>query len=161
MDSAEPASLKTREYCDLVIKPMTSYDVQSAFAIHQSVQFQPWSLAVFEDCITPPYQGWALYHDVQLVGYAILLIVLDEVTLMEIAIQPTMQGQGYGRHLLQEVLNECQHQKMYKCFLEVRVSNQAAIALYQSLGFELLETRKDYYPAAGGREDALMLAKQF
>lgn len=161
MARASRVSLKVKAHSEMVIKPMTSKDVHQAFAIHQSVQYQPWSKVVFEDCLTTPYQGWALFHNEQIVGYAILLIVLDEVTLMEIAISPALQGQGLGGYLLTDILRECQRQNMHSCFLEVRVSNQKAISLYQSLGFKLLESRKDYYPTANGREDALMMAKQF
>lgn len=108
--------------------------------------------------MTSPYQCWGVYQHNNLVGYAILLIVLDEVTLMDIAINPSVQGQGIGRYLLTEVLEQCRRQQLHSCFLEVRVSNQPAITLYQSLGFQLLETRKGYYPAQRGREDALMMS---
>ncbi|MCG9958445.1 ribosomal-protein-alanine N-acetyltransferase, partial [Pseudomonas aeruginosa] len=45
-----------------------------------------------------------------------------------------------------------------ECFLEVRASNQAAYRLYERYGFNEIGRRRDYYPAVGGREDALVMA---
>ena len=45
-----------------------------------------------------------------------------------------------------------------ECFLEVRASNQSAYRLYERFGFNEVGRRRDYYPAVGGREDALVMA---
>ncbi|MDC8831652.1 ribosomal protein S18-alanine N-acetyltransferase [Alteromonas gilva] len=130
------------------------------YPIHCAVQVVPWSKSTFTDCTTSPYECWLVISDDVILGYAILLIVLDEVTVMDIAIAPEYQGQGVGKQLLQHVLCHCRHQQHRVCFLEVRESNQAAIHVYTKAGFALLERRKNYYPIAGGREDALMMSLQ-
>ncbi|NVK55144.1 MAG: ribosomal protein S18-alanine N-acetyltransferase [Alteromonadaceae bacterium] len=128
------------------------------YPIHCAVQVVPWSEGTFTDCTTSPYECWLAEGNGQIVGYVILLIVLDEVTIMDIAIAPEFQGQGIGKQLLRHVLSHCRNQKHRVCFLEVRESNQAAIHVYTKAGFTLLERRKNYYPVAGGREDALMMS---
>lgn len=131
----------------------------AAYAIHQEAQYAPWSEATFVDCISSPYECWVLLHDGQVVGFAILLVVLDEITLMDIAISAGLRGQGAGKHMLDFVIRRCEQLNGSNCFLEVRESNLVAKKLYLNSGFELLERRKGYYPLANGREDALMMVR--
>ena len=91
-------------------------------------------------------------------GFAITQIVLDEATLFNIAIDPAFQRQGLGRTLLEEVIQQLEQKDVFTLWLEVRASNAKAIALYESLGFNELSVRRNYYPAAQGREDAIMMA---
>ena len=128
------------------------------YPIHCAVQVVPWSENTFADCTSSPYECWLALSDNAVLGYAILLIVLDEVTIMDIAIAPEHQGQGVGKQLLQHVLSHCRKQQHRICFLEVRESNQAAIHVYTQAGFSVLERRKNYYPVPGGREDALIMS---
>lgn len=140
------------------IKRSDAATATAAHRIHCESQFAPWSQATFLDCTTSPYECWVLTSDNQVVGYAILLIVLDEVTLMDIAVSKAVRGQGAGKALLEFVIERCQQLNASVCFLEVRESNQVAKSLYLNHGFALLERRKNYYPVEGGREDALMMA---
>jgi len=82
--------------------------------------------------------------------------VLDESTLLDICVRPACQKQGYGRSLLEFVLARAAENKMRKMFLEVRASNLGAIQLYESVGFQRIDVRRDYYPAVIGREDGLV-----
>ncbi|OFI36093.1 ribosomal-protein-alanine N-acetyltransferase [Alteromonas lipolytica] len=128
-----------------------------AYPIHCEAQYAPWSESTFLDCTTPPYECWLMKHEGQVVGYAILLIVLDEVTLMDIAISQSQRGLGAGKALLNFVIERCRQLNARCCFLEVRESNVVAQQLYLRSGFTQLERRKGYYPTAEGREDALMM----
>lgn len=96
-------------------------------------------------------------HDV--CGFVFISRVLDEATVMNIAVLPQARGRGLGKQLLSTALNELRQQGVSRCLLEVRESNRAALALYQSLGFGVDGVRKGYYPVASGREDALMMSK--
>ena len=130
----------------------------AAHSIHCEAQYAPWSEATFLDCTTAPYECWVMLCDGQVIGFAILLVVLDEVTLMDIAISEELRGQGAGKRMLDFVINRCKQLNASSCFLEVRESNLAAHTLYANSGFELLERRKGYYPTKDGREDALMMS---
>ena len=130
----------------------------TAHSIHCEAQYAPWSQATFLDCTTAPYECWVMLSDGQVIGFAILLVVLDEVTLMDIAISAELRGQGAGKRMLDFVINRCKQLNASNCFLEVRESNLAAHTLYLNRGFELLERRKGYYPTKDGREDALMMS---
>jgi len=130
-----------------------------AFKIQQQAHSFPWSQKVFADCLTPNYFTQQLLVDNRVVGFYIGLKVLDEGTLMDIAVDNQCQGLGYGQLLLAQFLQHCEQLAIKETWLEVRASNQAAIKLYQNNQFELIETRKGYYPTATGKEDALIMKK--
>lgn len=120
-------------------------EIAHAHTIHQQAQVVPWKLSTFEDCFTKPYYGVFAYENEQVIGYAIVLEVADEATLMDIAVDDAFRGQGVGRALVDYVLTASEQNGMIEMWLEVRESNLAAIKLYESLGFEHIETRKNYY----------------
>lgn len=132
-----------------------------AYRIHREAQYAPWNEATFFDCTSTPYECWVMLQDDQIVGFAILLVVLDEITLMDIAVSSVWRGQGAGKCLLGLVIKRCLQRNASSCFLEVRESNTVAQKLYFNQGFTLLERRKGYYPTSTGREDALMMSYQF
>jgi ribosomal-protein-alanine N-acetyltransferase len=86
--------------------------------------------------------------------------VLDEATLLNIAVAPAVRGQGVGRRLLASALPRLCQCGTKQLFLEVRPSNRAAIALYRSLGFRDDGLRPNYYAARAGlpTEDALLMS---
>lgn len=137
----------------------TKADLTSAYRIHETAQVAPWSFSTFEDCFSPPYYGVLAYDGGTVVGYAIVLEVLDEATLMDIAVDANARGKGIGQTLLGGVLATSVENKMAVIWLEVRQSNLAATALYQKNGFEHIETRKNYYPTPTGKENALIMRK--
>jgi len=73
-------------------------------------------------------------------------------------VSPDYQRQGLGRALLEYIISELENRGIATLWLEVRASNQAAIALYESLGFNEATIRRNYYPAKDGREDAIVMA---
>ena len=91
------------------------------------------------------------------IGYAVLMVALDEAHLLNIAIAGEWQNQGLGRAFLRHMVEEARSAGAQIVYLEVRPSNLAARHLYRSLGFQQIAIRPDYYPAVGGREDALFL----
>lgn len=81
-----------------------------------------------------------------LLGFAEFTVVMDESELLNLAVAADVQGCGLGRALLQAVLDEVRALDCVRCCLEVRRSNDVAMALYTDLGFELEGVRKAYYP---------------
>ena len=108
-------------------------EIAHAHTIHQQAQVVPWKLSTFEDCFTKPYYGVFAYENEQVIGYAIVLEVADEATLMDIAVDDAFRGQGVGRALVDYVLTASEQNGMIEMWLEVRESNLAAIKLYEKL----------------------------
>ena len=96
----------------------------------------------------------------QLIGYGILSAAADEAHVLNVCVAPAHQGQGHGRHLMRRLLDLARWQGARRLYLEVRPSNPRAIALYESLGFATIGRRPKYYPAADGREDAIVMARE-
>jgi len=96
-------------------------------------------------------------------GYCFVQAVADEISLLNFTVKPEYQGQGVGRQALQALLEHFQQQQRFQqLFLEVRVSNQAALRLYHSVGFNEIGMRRNYYRNAdGSREDAIIMAYTF
>lgn len=136
---------------------LTSDNYRSAYEIHVDAHFSPWSEAIFCDCLDGQYAGFSLEQDNRLIGYYLSLFVLGEVTLMDISVAPESRGKGYAKVLVQHLIEQCCAKNITGIWLEVRQSNTVAIELYESSGFVLVEHRKDYYPAAQGHEDALIM----
>lgn len=92
------------------------------------------------------------------VGFLVSQSVLDETTLMHFAVAGEHQRQGWGRKILQAWLQQQRASGQLRVLLEVRRSNQAAIVLYESLGFGTIGQRRGYYASAAGAEDARVMA---
>jgi ribosomal-protein-alanine N-acetyltransferase len=99
-------------------------------------------------------------NDQGIVGYGILSIAAGECHLLNICIDPRFQGRGYGTSLVTRLLDVARTQNAGVAFLEVRTSNRAAYDMYSKLGFNEMGVRKNYYPTRGGREDAILLARE-
>ena len=84
--------------------------------------------------------------------------MLDEASLLNICIVPSEQGNGYAKVLLQFLCEQVRTLGADTLFLEVRASNQTALHLYEKMGFNQIGTRRNYYPAKKGREDAWIFA---
>ncbi|MBY6065102.1 ribosomal-protein-alanine N-acetyltransferase [Pseudidiomarina sediminum] len=127
------------------------------FAIETASHAFPWSETTLRNCLQQAgYQVVGYYQQHELQGFYVASQVCDEITLMDIAVHPSFQGQGIGRQLLAHLLAQATQSKA-TVFLEVRVSNTAAIKLYVKLGFQQVGRRPNYYPCGDKREDALVM----
>lgn len=139
---------------------MQEDDLVSVVNIEQAAYLFPWSEAIFRDCLRVGYACWVVELDQEVAGYAILLTAVDECHMLNLCIDPQLQGKGYGRRLLNKMLDYAKSINANSAFLEVRPSNTYAVDLYESEGFNEVGIRKDYYPAKFGREDAMIFAKE-
>ncbi|CNJ13819.1 ribosomal protein S18-alanine N-acetyltransferase [Yersinia aldovae] len=140
------------------ISILTPADLATAYQIEQASHAFPWTEKTLASNQGDRYFNVKLSVGQQMVGFAISQIVLDEATLFNIAIDPQHQRQGYGRLLLEYVIEQLGARDVFTLWLEVRASNARAIALYESLGFNEVSVRRNYYPSVNGREDAIMMA---
>ena len=120
----------------------------------------PWTEGVFRDCLRNGQECWLLMSSNLNVGHGILSIAAGESHLLNVCVHPDFQGHGFGRILVEHILERARAGKASTIFLEVRPSNVAACELYDKLGFNEVGVRENYYPSKVGREDALVLAKE-
>lgn len=139
------------------IAPMGLADIEAVAKIEAFAHSHPWSEKLFLSNFGKRYFNHIMLIDDLPVGYFVASSVAGEVTLMNIAIAPEYQGQGLGTALLQFLIDYVRENDELEIWLEVRVSNKGAIALYQKLGFVEVDKRKAYYPLKNGREDALVM----
>lgn len=140
--------------------PMNTSDLDAVAALEASLQVFPWSRGNFADSIEAGYSVWVLRQGGELIGFSVVMSVLDEAHLLNIGVAKVFHGQGYGARLLRQAMESARLGGASKLFLEVRPSNQQAVALYRHFGFRQIGTRKGYYPAENGREDALIFDKE-
>lgn len=138
------------------IRPMDIDDIPEINQIEQQVTPHPWRDSQFVDSHAK-HSCLSLILNGQIIGYAIYHVIVDEAEILNIAIAPDFQGKGYGRELLDELVNTVT-KKAKRLFLEVRASNDTAIQLYDSVGFVEICIRANYYQTESGPEDAIMMA---
>jgi ribosomal-protein-alanine N-acetyltransferase len=138
-------------------REMHASDLDAVMQI-ETVNFPfPWTAGNFKDSINSGHICLMLEIDSVLVGYAILMMVLDEAHLLNISVSSAWKGKGWGRHLLNHTMQIGREKGGLNMFLEVRPSNVSAITLYESIGFNEMGVRPGYYPAHNGRENALLM----
>ena len=140
----------------LNIRPTRLKDFQELLFIEEQAHIYPWPESTLKWCLEQPHLRCSVLENGKIIsGFTIYECVLDEATLLNIAINPECQGKGLGRALLRESLVALDA-NITKVFLEVRVSNESALQLYRSEGFSQIGERRNYYPTANGREDAFV-----
>jgi ribosomal-protein-alanine N-acetyltransferase len=153
--AAAPEDL--REVPEVQIRPMMEMDLAEVAAIeHKSYAF-PWSENIFRDCLRVGYTCRALDLAGQIIGYGVMSLGAGEAHILNLCIREEFRIVGFGRRLLEHMLERAAASGISEAFLEVRPSNLAAIRLYQRLGFEQIGIRRGYYQAPDGREDAIVL----
>lgn len=140
---------------------MSALDLHAVAEIEHRAYSHPWTRGNFENSLKAGHFGVTLRDPANdLVGYAVLMPVVDEMHLLNITVDPRRQRQGHGRLLLAIALATAHDHNLNTMLLEVRPSNIGALVLYQQAGFIEIGRRKGYYPGpANGREDALVLRR--
>ena len=143
----------------LDFRPMQMADLTEVMEIERRSYPHPWTRLIFSDCLHAGYSCWVCERQGIIQGYGIISIAAGEAHLLNLCVRPESQRQGIGEKLLVHLFTLARHHDAEIMFLEVRESNAAARRLYDKAGFNELGTRKDYYPAEAGRENALILAR--
>jgi ribosomal-protein-alanine N-acetyltransferase len=143
----------------LQLREMLESDIDQIMRLERSAHSHPWRRSSFEDCLKGRQKCWLAEYKNTLVGYVVVTHGGGDAELLNLAVSPDVQRKGIGQLLLAHALGLVQG-KADMLFLEVRVSNRKAIALYSREGFFEIGNRKNYYPTNNGYEDALLMAKQ-
>ncbi len=141
------------------VRPMDEADLPRVQRIELASHDHPWTPRNFCDSLAAGYSMWVRETDGEIIGYYALMAAAGEAHLLNLTIAPAWRRHGLGRELLEHSAGSARAHHAESLFLEVRMSNAAAIALYRSSGFVDLAVRHGYYPARGGREDALIMRR--
>jgi len=142
---------------DLKFRPMKMADLDAVMAIEPTIYPYPWTRGNFSDSLNAGYSCWIYEEGRTMIGYAVMMLVLDEAHLLNLSIAAPYQGRGLGRELLIHLMYMARDHGALNIFLEVRPSNTAAVRLYENVGFNEMAVRRGYYPAKDGREDAILM----
>jgi ribosomal-protein-alanine N-acetyltransferase len=156
--AAAPEDL--HEVPEVHIRPMVEIDLPEIAAIEQASYAFPWSENIFRDCLRVGYTCRALDLAGQVIGYGVMSLGAGEAHILNVCVRNEFRSLGFGRRLLEHLLERAGASGVAEAFLEVRPSNLAAIRLYQHLGFEQIGIRRGYYQAPDEREDAIVLKRE-
>lgn len=140
------------------IRLMLPSDLKAVTQVERTAYQFPWSHGIFRDCLLAGYYSLVLEIGGAVAGYGIMSIAAGEAHILNVCVHPSYQHIGFGRRLLHALVFRAQESEAAKIFLEVRPSNQVALNLYRSFGFQQIGIRPGYYQADVGREDAIVLA---
>ena len=139
------------------LRPMRASDLDRIMEIEPVIYTHPWTRGNFEDSMRVGYSCWVIDSGGVVTGYGVLMIGVREAHLLNLSIAPEWQRRGLGRTLLEHFVRIGRDSDAQQMFLEVRPSNTSARRMYAGYGFRDISIRRGYYPAAGGREDAILM----
>lgn len=123
--------------------------------IEQDSFKEPWSKEAYEKEISNPLANYrVITFEDKVVAYGGFWKILDEADINNIAVKKEFRGMGFGKMLMNALIEDAKSQNIKAMTLEVRVTNESAIALYKKLGFKEAGIRKNYY---SDKEDALIM----
>ena len=143
-------------------RPMRETDLATVAALEAQIHAAPWTIGNFRDALVAGYAARVGERDGRIVAYGVLMLGPGEAQILNLSVVPEARRQGLGRELLRYFIDDARWLHAGQIFLEVRTSNVAAIALYETEGFAPVARRLGYYPGAGVetlREDALVMRR--
>ena len=139
------------------LRPMRTADLDRIMEVEPTIYTHPWTRGNFDDSMRVGYSCWVIDCGGVVTGYGVLMTGVREAHLLNLSIAPEWQRRGLGRYLLEHFVRIGRDSDAQQMFLEVRPSNTSARRLYADYGFRDISVRRGYYPAAGGREDAILM----
>lgn len=142
----------------MIIEKLKASEIPDIAEIEKKSFSKPWSEESIRSSFESGSCNFFAAKDAKIVGYIGISVAADEGYILNVAVDPDYRGRGIGRALV-NFLIESYRGILRFITLEVRPSNNAAVGLYKSLGFEKVGERKNYYSAP--TENALLLTKYF
>ena len=138
-------------------RPMSPEDVEEVVQIECEIYPYPWTPGNFADSLRAGYCCWINDFGGETASYGVMLVAAGEAQLLNLGVATAWQRRGLGREMLLHLAEVARDHSAGIMLLEVRISNAPARGLYVKSGFRELGIRKNYYPAAQGREDAVVM----
>jgi ribosomal-protein-alanine acetyltransferase len=151
-----------RPVSSVLWRPIGADDLAYVAALEAQIHLAPWTLGNFRDALAAGYGARVGEREGRIVAYGVLMLAPGEAQLLNLSVVPESRREGLGRTLLRQFVADAERLGAEQMFLEVRVSNAPANALYASEGFLPIARRAAYYPpepATGRREDALVMRR--
>jgi ribosomal-protein-alanine N-acetyltransferase len=145
----------------VAVRPMTLDDLPAVMEIDQLSFALPWPERSFRFELTGNDASYLMVAESSaggeelIAGYLGYWLLIDEMHISTLAVHPEMRGRGIGERLLRAGLEQAWIQGAEMSTLEVRPSNEVAIALYRKYGFEVVGRRRAYYQ--DNNEDAVLM----
>jgi ribosomal-protein-alanine N-acetyltransferase len=150
------ASGGTKRKLKVNIVPMCEEHLDAVMDIEQRVFGTPWRRDDFSILLeNPEAVNLVAMSGDRLVGYSCAWCVIESAELGNIAVDSDCQRLGIGRRLLTTTIRTCRNMHVSSLFLEVRLSNERAISLYEYYNFRRIGVRRKYY--TNPSEDALIM----
>ena len=144
----------------MIFTEMKAEHVPQVAALEKLCFADPWSEMSIASELRSIWSYWVVaVADEQVVGYIGSQSSCDETDVMNVAVHPDWRRRGIAESLMECLIRELKNRGSHALMLEVRVSNEAANALYEKLGFRQVGLRKNYY--RNPKEDALILRKEW
>jgi [ribosomal protein S18]-alanine N-acetyltransferase len=141
-------------------RPLAAHDLPVVAALEARIHAAPWTERNFRDALAAGYSARVGTSFERIVAYGVLMLGPGEAQLLNLSVVPEARRMGLGRTLLYQFIDDARRLYADQLFLEVRVGNLPAIALYEAAGFAAIARRMAYYPPSnpgGAREDALVM----
>lgn len=139
---------------------LTEADLDAVSAAEARIHPFPWTRGNFADSLAAGHGTWLALEGERMIGYAVMMQVLDEVHLLNISILPELQRGGRGSALLMQLFDWARTHAATRMLLEVRPGNLAGLGFYKHHGFVEIGRRRDYYQTNEGREDAIVMVRE-
>ncbi|HEV8321782.1 MAG TPA: ribosomal protein S18-alanine N-acetyltransferase [Myxococcota bacterium] len=151
-----------------MIRPARPEDLDAVVAIERRSYRAPWSREAFERDLRKPLSALEVVvagDPERVVAYVSYWVVVDELHILNLAVDPEARRRGHATALLDHVLSLARAKSLAHLLLEVRPTNAPAVALYRRFGFEEVGVRPHYYaatpgPDPAGPEDALLMTRK-
>lgn len=151
--SAVPDPLQAR------FVPLTPARLDALLVLEQQAYSHPWTRGNFLDALRAGYLCQLLLRGDELLGYFVAMQGVDETHLLNLTVAPAHQRQGWARAMLDALADWARARQAQWLWLEVRLSNARAMAVYERYGFRRVGLRKGYYPDGHERrEDAVVMS---
>jgi len=166
-DRGNEVGLAEASYDNFTLRAMLEADLPEVQRIEHGSYQLPWTEQIFNDCLKVGYHTLVLEHAGGLKGFVIFSSAAGESHILNLCIDPSWRREGLAEALMAQAIATVIIAGASVMFLEVRVSNRAAISLYEKMGFVEAGRRANYYKVAGAarhtddskREDALVMAR--
>lgn len=152
--------MNVEKFDQLICRDATYSDLEEITSLDREANLTYWNIGQYQEALASKSQKvLVLERDGIIVALLVLLVVLDQVDILQLAVLPAYQGRGLAREFLSSKLNNLiQNHGVQKIILEVRVDNQRAINLYLSLGFKNVGLRHNYYTIKDKVVDAVIMS---
>jgi ribosomal-protein-alanine acetyltransferase len=143
-------------------RPMRTSEIAYVAALEAQIHAAPWTAGNFRDALAAGYSALVGEREGRIVAFGVMMVGPGEAQLLNLSVVPDARREGLGRELLHRFMGIASRSGAAQLFLEVRVGNLNAIALYEAEGFASVARRSRYYPPdpRGEREDALVMRRK-